>query len=105
MMPVHMWWLNAGVAPIYREYPLVIELRSPRDTVVIRVPVDIRKWLPGDAVFDGTLFLPPTLPPGKYDFRVAMIDPQTGAPAIRFAIEGRDSDGWYNLGSLNVENR
>jgi Domain of unknown function (DUF4832) len=105
MMPVHMWWLNAGVAPIYREYPLAVELRSSRDSVVIRVPVDIRKWLPGDAVFDGTLFLPATLPAGKYDVRVAMIDPQTGAAAIRFAIEGRDSDGWYNLGSLNVENR
>ena len=105
MMPVHMWWLNAGVAPIYREYPLAIELHSPRDSVVIRVPVDTRKWLPGDAVFDGTLFLPATLPAGKYDVRVAMIDPQTGAAAIRFAIEGRDSDGWYSLGSLNVENR
>jgi hypothetical protein len=105
MMPVHMWWLNAGVAPVYREYPLVVQLRSPRDSVVLRVPVEIRKWLPGDAVFDGTLFLPPTLPAGKYDFRVAMIDPRTGAAAIRFAIEGRDSDGWYNLGSLNVENR
>jgi hypothetical protein len=105
MMPVHMWWLNAGVAPIYREYPLVIELRSPQHSAVIRVPVDIRKWLPGDAVFDGTLFLPSNLPAGKYDVRVAMIDPQTNAPAIRFAIEGRDSDGWYSLGSLNVENR
>jgi hypothetical protein len=93
------------VAPVYRKYPLAVELRSPRDSVVIRVPVDIRKWLPGDAVFDGTLFLPATLPPGKYDVRVAMIDPQTGAAAIRFAIEGRDSDGWYNLGFLNVENR
>jgi hypothetical protein len=105
MMPVHMWWLNAGVAPIYREYPLVIELRSPQHSAVIRVPVDIRKWLPGDAVFDGTLFLPSNLQAGKYDVRVAMIDPQTNAPAIRFAIAGRDSDGWYSLGSLNVENR
>jgi hypothetical protein len=105
MMPVHMWWLNAGVAPIYREYPLAVELRSQHDSVVIRVPVDTRKWLPGDAVFDGTLFVPATLPAGKYDVRVAMIDPLTGAAAIRFAIEGRDNDGWYNLGSLDVEKR
>ena len=70
-------------SPSYiKEYPLVVELRSPRDSVVIRVPVDIRKWLPGDAVFDGTLFLPTTLPAGKYDVRVAMIDPQTGAASV-----------------------
>jgi len=103
MMPIHMWWLNAGVAPIYREYPLVVELRSTRDSAVIRVPVDSRKWLPGDAVFDGTLYVPATLPAGKYDFRVAMVDPQTGVAAIRFAIEGRATDGWYDLGSVNLE--
>src|SRR6267154_3180199 len=28
-MPVHMWWLNAGVAPIYRQYRLAVELSSP----------------------------------------------------------------------------
>ncbi len=56
MMPVHMWWLNAGVAPIYRKYWLAVELQSANAKSIIRVPVDVRKWLPGDAVFDGTLF-------------------------------------------------
>src|SRR5438874_5329777 len=50
MMPVHMWWLNEGVAPIYKEFALAMELRSPKIAPVIRVPVDIRKWLSGDAV-------------------------------------------------------
>jgi Domain of unknown function (DUF4832) len=103
MMPVHMWWLNAGVAPIYKEYWLAVQLRSSRNTETIRVPVDVRKWLPGDAVFDGTLYVPENLADGIYDFRVAMLDPRTGQPAIRFAIEGRQDDGWYNLGSLTVE--
>lgn len=102
MMPIHMWWLNAGVAPIYREYSLAVELRSAENSAVIRVPVDIRKWLPGDAVFDGTLYVPATLPAGKYGVRVAMLDPHTGDPAIRFAIEGRSSDGWYDMGSVNL---
>ncbi len=103
MMPIHMWWLNAGVAPIYREYPLSVELRSGQSTSVIRIPVDIRKWLPGDAVFDGTIYIPATLPAGRYDFRVAMLDPSSGQPAIRLAIEGRSADGWYDLGSLLVK--
>ncbi|HVT97527.1 MAG TPA: DUF4832 domain-containing protein [Acidobacteriaceae bacterium] len=102
MMLVHMWWLNAGVAPIYREYPLAIELRSGRDSAVIRVPADVRTWLPGDAVFDGTLYIPDTLPPATYSFRVAMIDPLTNKPAIRLAIDGRDSDGWYDMGTVSV---
>jgi hypothetical protein len=102
MMPVHMWWLNAGVAPVYRDYSLAIQLRSAKDTAIIRLPVEVRKWLPGDAVFDGTLYVPTTLPEGNYDFRVAMLDPRTGEPAIRFAIQGRSADGWYDMGSISV---
>jgi hypothetical protein len=102
MMPVHMWWLNAGVAPVYGDYDLVIELRSEKNSTVIPIPVDVRKWLPGDAVFDGTVFIPTELEPGPYDVRVAMLDPRTKKPAIRFANEGRLEDGWYAMGSLNV---
>jgi len=103
MMPVHMWWLNEGVAPIYKEFTLAIELRSSKMATVIPVPVDIRKWLPGDAVYDGTLYLPENLAEGDYDVRVAMLDPRTGKPAIRFAMEGRQEDGWYAMGSLRVK--
>src|SRR6266852_5398331 len=83
MMLIHMWWLNAGVAPIYKEFPLAIEMRSPKTATITRVPVDVRKWLPGDAVFDGTLYVPGNLPEDSYDFRVAMLDPRTNNP--RFA--------------------
>ena len=103
MMPVHMWWLNEGVAPIYKEYTLAVELRSPKMAAVIPVQVDIRKWLPGDAVYDGTLYVPENLPEGNYDVLIAMLDPKTGKPAIRLAVEGRQEDGWYAMGSLTVK--
>ena len=103
MMPVHMWWLNAGVAPIYREFSLAVELKSSKTATVMQVPVDIRKWLPGDAVFDGTLYVPENLAAGTYDVRIAMLDPRTGQPAIRLAIEGWQGDGWYGMGSLTVK--
>jgi hypothetical protein len=102
MMPLHMWWLNTGVAPAYINYPLAVQLRSAKDSAVIDVPVDIRKWLPGDAVFDGSVYVPETLPEGTYDFRIAMLDPRSGKPAIRFAIADRDSDGWYSEGQVRV---
>ena len=74
MMPVHMWWLNAGVAPVYGDYDLVIQLRSEKNSPMIPIPVDVRKWLPGDAVYDGTVFIPAELEPGPYDVRIAMLD-------------------------------
>jgi hypothetical protein len=81
---------------------LAVQLRSTKDSVVLNVPVDLRKWFPGDAVYDGSLYVPDTLPEGTYDFRVAMLDPRSGKPAIRFAIAGRDPDGWYSEGQIRV---
>jgi len=103
MMPVHMWWLNAGVAPIYGEYDLAMELRSPEHSAVIRIPVDVRKWLPGDSVFDDAVYVSDELVDGAYDVRIAMLDRRTGQPAIRLAIEGRQDDGWYKAGSITVK--
>jgi uncharacterized protein (DUF2126 family) len=105
MMPVHMWWLNAGVAPIYEPYDLVMQLVSGERATQFTIPVDVRKWLPGDAVFDGTVYIPPELSDGEYRVRIAMLDPRTGMPAIRFANEGREDDGWYAMGSLTVRNK
>ncbi|HXY38146.1 MAG TPA: DUF4832 domain-containing protein, partial [Vicinamibacteria bacterium] len=103
MIPVSMWWLNAGVAPVYRPYELALELRSAATAVVVRLQADPRTWLPGDAVWDGTVYVPDDLAPGEYRLRLALLDPRTRKPAIRLAIEGREADGWYGLGTLAVK--
>jgi len=98
MMPVSMWWLNAGVAPVYGEYWLALRI----DDAVLRVPVDVRKWLPGDAVFDGSLFVPESVKPGAHRLQVALLSPRSSQPAIRLAIAGRQPDGWYDLGTIEI---
>jgi len=103
MMALHMWWLNDGVAPVYREYQLAVGLVSDQASTVIPVAADVRKWLPGDAVFDGTIPVPPDLAPGSYRLQVGLLDASTRRPAIRLAIQGREPDGWYNLSSIQVE--
>jgi hypothetical protein len=102
MMPIHMWWLNAGVAPIYREYQLAVELRSTTGSALIRIPATLKEWLPGDAVVDRSVYVPENLAPGTYSFRVAMLDPDTRQPAIRLGNEGRQSDGWYDMGTITI---
>ncbi|HWB97546.1 MAG TPA: hypothetical protein VG672_12615, partial [Bryobacteraceae bacterium] len=59
--------------------------------------------LPGDAVYDGNLYVPDALPPGDYRVRVALLDPEGARPAVQLAIEGRQPDGWYDLGAIRVE--
>jgi hypothetical protein len=102
MMPVQMWWLNAGVTPVYREYTLALQFQSKDATEVVQLPVDVRKWLPGDAVFDGTVYAPRSLKPGSYHLRLALLDPRSGKPAINLAITGRGPDGWYSMGEIAV---
>jgi hypothetical protein len=98
MMPVRMWWLNEGIAPPYVDLQLSIAIGPAR----LRTPAPVRKWLPGDALFEGSVYVPETLPAGAHRLRVAILDERTGAP-IRLAIAGRQEDGWYDMGEIRVE--
>ncbi|MEP7122387.1 MAG: DUF4832 domain-containing protein [Byssovorax sp.] len=103
MMPVHLHWFNAGVAPPYRPWVVALALATPESTTVIKLPADVRTWLPDDAVIDTSVYVPETLAHGTYHLRVALLDPRTGAPAVRLGIEGRKPDGWYDLGWISLK--
>jgi hypothetical protein len=103
MMPIKMWWLNAGVSPVYYAYTLAVQFYSEQMSRIIPINSDIRQWLPGDAVYESSLYVPQELKPGKYRVRVGLLDPRTAQPAIRLAIQGRQPDGWYDLGEITVE--
>ena len=98
MAQMNMWWFNAGVAPVYRNYLLALGIGE----TVLPLDADIRQWLPGDSIYDNPVPIPWELKPGKYRLRLALLDPQTRLPAIRLAIAGRQSDGWYDLGDITV---
>jgi hypothetical protein len=99
---VQMWWRNAGVAPPYRRYSMVLRVGSGAGAALIDVPIDVTKMLPGDLVHEGDLALP-ALPPGSHAIAVALLDPVTRLPAVKLAIEGREADGFYPLGTLLVD--
>ena len=58
MIGLKTWWVNEGVAPAYQPFVLAFRLRSSITSVILRTSVDVRKWLPGDAVFEDPLFVP-----------------------------------------------
>ena len=101
VVPVKMWWVNSGVAPVYRPYLLALSIDSAADQAVVDVPADVRQWLPGDTVVEQDVELPP-LKTGGYRLRVALVDPMTRKPAIRLGIAGRTDSGWYDLGAITV---
>jgi Domain of unknown function (DUF4832) len=95
--PIKMWWVNAGVAPVYQPYTLALAF----DDQVVKLTADVQKWLPGDWVVEDPVAIP-QLAAKTYRLRVALLDPRTGTPAIRLGIEGRAADGWYDLGTIRV---
>ncbi len=99
MAAISMWWFNGGVAPIYRDVLLALEV----GTQVIKTNANPRNWLPGDSVVEETVYVPEGLKPGKYPVRVALLDQRTGQPAVKLAIEGHEPDGWYRVGEIEVK--
>jgi hypothetical protein len=99
MAPISMWWFNAGVAPIYRDFVLALALGPD----VVKTSANLRQWLPGDAMVEESVYVSDSLKPGKYPVRVAILDPRTGRPAVKLAIEGREPDGWYRVGEIEVK--
>jgi hypothetical protein len=98
-MPVTSWWVNKGVTPPYADLVLAFAIGD----AAVETPVDLRKWVPGDHVFDGNLYVPEDLKPGQYKLRAAMLDARTKKPAVKLAIQGLQGDGWYDLGTVRVQ--
>jgi hypothetical protein len=96
------WWENDGDAPCYRKFPLALRLSNKQTSAVIVTGADIRTWMPGDNLYNNSVFIPANLPDGDYQVSIAIVDPATREPAIKLAIQGMDADGWYALGNVTV---
>jgi len=101
------WWTNAGVAPAYYRYPLMLRLQDDRNTYTVELPYDVRAMMPGDSYFAGSVALPAGMPPGTYQVSMAFYDrpgsPKGHCPGIKMAVKGTADDGWQPLGAVAVE--
>ncbi len=96
------WWENKGVAPCYKKYMLAFRLKNNINTKVILTDANINTWLPGDNIYDDSIFIPFDMPTGEYELQVGIVDKQSQEPKINLAIEGRDDQGWYTVGNIKV---
>ena len=93
---------NVGVAPIYRPYKLAARFKQ-RDVVeVVHFRNDIRKWLPGQVWVTEELTYPKTLRAGVVKVDLAIVDPKTNKPVVKFAIKEILKDGWLSLRYMDV---
>jgi len=112
---------NVGSAPSYYNWPVEISLLDPKT----RIPVwretfkdiDICRWLPGDKwnkttktydlkpqdyQVDGTFRVPQTVESGEYIVALAILDPASMVPSLRFAVENYFEGGRHPIGLVGV---
>lgn len=97
------WWDNKGVAPIYKKFLLAIRLTNEKRSEVMITDADITTWLPGDNLYDGAVFVPLDMPSGIYQLQIGIVDRQSHEPKVNLAIEGRDTEGWYSVGKIEIK--
>jgi hypothetical protein len=102
-LPITSWWENEGVAPCYSDFALALRLVGGGRSVVRATDARVPSWLPGDSLYDGRVYLPRDLPAGRYELQVGIVDRESLAPAVRLAIAGRNAEGWYPMGAIDVE--
>lgn len=100
-------WENIGIAPFYYPWPIAYALADSSGKVVASTiqasTTDIRKWLPGSHEDKLAFRIPEELPDGTYTLMVAIVEPDTGKPGIKLAIEGENADGWFATMKIEVK--
>ena len=104
-MTLTMAWRNVGVAPTYRNDVLAVQIRNSSGTPVLtsNTGIAVKNWLPGTTyTVTPTVTLPAGLAPGTYTVAIGIVDRATRKPVVQLAIQGRDANGWYPLGTVSV---
>jgi len=101
-LPYTSWWENLGVAPCYKDFVMAVRLKNGDKKAVFITDANVRDWMPGDIVYDNSVYIPWDFPLGICDVQIAIVDKLKHEPRINLAIEGKLSDGWYELGKLKI---
>lgn len=77
-------WENTGIAPLYQDWPVYLEMRDEDGNVAWSSSYDsnLSSWAPGTHAFTCELTGTRKLPKGNYTLYAGIIDPWTGKAAV-----------------------
>lgn len=98
-------WENLGIAPPYRDYRVSFRLRNSGDQVFgMQVSEQsIRGWLPGEKTLDVPYRVPKDLADGSYKLELGLVFHSAYDHLVPMANEGKTDDGWYVVGSVDIQ--
>lgn len=96
-------WRNAGSAPTYDDWDVVLRVRDKAGRLVATkaLDVDLAKLLPGRSTYRSRVRLR-GVKPGRYSLSVAVTDPSGYLAPMNLALRGRSADGDYRVGKVRV---
>jgi hypothetical protein len=98
-------WHNRGVAPVYNNYEVSVQLVSksnPENKVLLATDLDLKKVFPGSIDLKTSIRLPGHIEEGDYEVELGVVAPGTRIPVIKLAIAGRTPEGWYKMGTIKI---
>jgi len=103
-MQVDLSIANDGVAPFYYDWPFELTLvdSSGHEAAKSLTYNKVHAWQPGISREAVSVQLPKGAAPGDYRVLFAILDPETMRPSVDLAMEGRQPDGRYELGSMEI---
>ncbi len=95
---------NNGIAPIYYNWPTYLYIfdEEKKEQFSSLLDIDLRKILPGE-LFEVNFYFPlHHLGNGTYTLGIAVVDPSTQQPAIKFGMKNNRSDNIFEIGSFEI---
>lgn len=105
-MEIRLTFSNNGIAPMYYNWPTRLYLLDRNGSTISshETKIDLKSILPAQ-FYDVAIQMPlGNLEKGTYSIGIAIIDPMTGQPAVRFANENTRQDLIQYVGSFEVRN-
>jgi hypothetical protein len=100
-----MIFSNDGIAPMYYAWPVQLYLLAQNGDILAQYPLDldVRRIIPGEEIKISHALPINQLKNGIYYIGIAVLDPLTGQPAVRFAMQSARHDRIQELGTFEIK--
>ncbi len=92
---------NLGVAPIYKQLPLMVRLKNADHSYEFNTDVNIKTWMPGETENEISVTLPDDIASGTYDIEIGIFNEYI--PMVYFCTDAEQDAPYYIVGSITIQ--
>ena len=92
---------NIGVAPIYKQMPLMVRLKNTEKSYEFKTDVDIKTWMPGETENKFSVILPDGVASCEYDIEIGIFNEYI--PMVYFCTDADQDAPYYVVGNITIQ--